>query len=57
MVATHPEGKGAYLAMKAALKNADISVEGVDVISAHATSTKVGDFYYYYKCCFKIKFD
>lgn len=43
MVATHPEGKGAYLAMKAALKNADISVEGVDVISAHATSTKVGD--------------
>lgn len=43
MVATHPEGKGAYLAMKAALKNADISVEDVDVISAHATSTKVGD--------------
>ncbi|MED4254971.1 beta-ketoacyl-ACP synthase II [Priestia megaterium] len=43
MVATHPEGKGAYLAMKAALKNANISLEEVGVISAHATSTKVGD--------------
>lgn len=43
MVATHPEGKGAYLAMKAALKNANISLEDIDVISAHATSTKVGD--------------
>lgn len=43
MVATHPEGKGAYLAMRAALKNANISPEEIDVISAHATSTKVGD--------------
>lgn len=43
MVATHPEGKGAYLAMKSALKNANISPEEIDVISAHATSTKVGD--------------
>lgn len=43
MVATHPEGKGAYLAMKAALRNANISPEEIDVISAHATSTKVGD--------------
>lgn len=43
MVATHPEGKGAYLAMKAALKNASIPLEEIDVISAHATSTKVGD--------------
>ncbi|WP_416435411.1 beta-ketoacyl-ACP synthase II [Priestia megaterium] len=43
MVATHPEGKGAYLAMRAALKNANISLEEIDVISAHATSTKVGD--------------
>ncbi|MGG4380530.1 beta-ketoacyl-ACP synthase II [Priestia megaterium] len=43
MVATHPEGKGAYLAMKAALRNAHISLEEIDVISAHATSTKVGD--------------
>lgn len=43
IVATHPEGQGAYLAMKAALKNADITPEEIDVISAHATSTKVGD--------------
>ncbi|MEW5553132.1 beta-ketoacyl-ACP synthase II [Peribacillus frigoritolerans] len=43
MVATHPEGKGAYLAMKMALKNANISPKEIDVISAHATSTEVGD--------------
>lgn len=43
IVATHPEGKGAYLAMRSALKNANISSEGIDVISAHATSTQVGD--------------
>ncbi|MGE7905825.1 beta-ketoacyl-ACP synthase II [Peribacillus sp. NPDC094092] len=43
MVATHPEGKGAYLAMKMALKSASISPEEIDVISAHATSTEVGD--------------
>jgi len=43
MVATHPEGKGAYLAMRSALINANISPEEIDVISAHATSTKVGD--------------
>lgn len=43
IVATHPEGKGAYLAMKSALKNANLSPEEIDVISAHATSTKVGD--------------
>ncbi|MFJ5765038.1 beta-ketoacyl-ACP synthase II [Lysinibacillus sp. NPDC093210] len=43
IVATHPEGEGAYLAMRSALKNANISPEEIDVISAHATSTKVGD--------------
>ncbi|MGN9169052.1 beta-ketoacyl-ACP synthase II [Paenibacillus polymyxa] len=43
MVAPHPEGTGAYLAMKAALHSARISPEEVDVISAHATSTAVGD--------------
>ncbi|MGE7938977.1 beta-ketoacyl-ACP synthase II [Bacillus paramycoides] len=43
IVATHPEGKGAYLAMRSALNNANISSEEIDVISAHATSTKVGD--------------
>ncbi|CAG9622703.1 3-oxoacyl-[acyl-carrier-protein] synthase 2 [Sutcliffiella rhizosphaerae] len=43
IVATHPEGTGAYLAMRSALKNANLSTEEIDVISAHATSTKVGD--------------
>ncbi|MBP1990102.1 beta-ketoacyl-ACP synthase II [Paenibacillus eucommiae] len=43
MVATHPEGIGAYQAMKSALLEADIRPEEVDVISAHATSTEVGD--------------
>ncbi|AMX00813.1 beta-ketoacyl-ACP synthase II [Rummeliibacillus stabekisii] len=43
MVATHPEGKGAHLAMRSALKSAKIAPEEIDVISAHATSTKVGD--------------
>ncbi len=43
MVATHPEGVGAYQAMKAALRDAGIAPADVDVISAHATSTEVGD--------------
>ncbi|MFE5322715.1 beta-ketoacyl-ACP synthase II [Paenibacillus sp. NPDC056579] len=43
IVATHPEGAGAYLAMKAALAEAGIQPEDVDVISAHATSTEAGD--------------
>ncbi|MED3383363.1 beta-ketoacyl-ACP synthase II [Bacillus subtilis] len=43
MVASHPEGKGAYLAMKKALRSANISPDEIDVISAHATSTQVGD--------------
>lgn len=43
MVATHPEGTGAFLAMREALRDAAISPEQVDVISAHATSTELGD--------------
>ncbi|MED1953418.1 beta-ketoacyl-ACP synthase II [Brevibacillus centrosporus] len=43
MVATHPEGYGPYLAMKWALQEAGIQPEQVDVISAHATSTEIGD--------------
>lgn len=43
MVATHPEGTGAYLAMKAALREAGLEPQDVDVVSAHATSTGVGD--------------
>jgi 3-oxoacyl-[acyl-carrier-protein] synthase II len=43
MVATHPEGTGAYRAMKLALLEAGVQPEQVDVISAHATSTEIGD--------------
>ncbi|PEJ59098.1 beta-ketoacyl-[acyl-carrier-protein] synthase II [Bacillus sp. AFS002410] len=43
MVATHPEGRGAYIAMRNALNRANITIEDVDVISAHATSTPLGD--------------
>jgi len=43
VVATHPEGAGAQSAMRAALADADIQPSDVDVISAHATSTGVGD--------------
>ncbi|QRG66363.1 beta-ketoacyl-ACP synthase II [Brevibacillus choshinensis] len=43
MVATHPEGYGPYLAMKGALQEAGIQPEEVDLISAHATSTEIGD--------------
>ncbi|MFL1675649.1 beta-ketoacyl-ACP synthase II [Paenibacillus dendritiformis] len=43
MVASHPEGRGASQAMRAALREAGIGPEEVGVISAHATSTEVGD--------------
>ncbi|WP_129691154.1 beta-ketoacyl-ACP synthase II [Gottfriedia acidiceleris] len=43
MVATHPEGRGAFLAMRNALNRAEIELQDVDVISAHATSTPLGD--------------
>lgn len=43
MVATHPEGIGAYQAMKTALREANVQTHEVDVISAHATSTEIGD--------------
>jgi 3-oxoacyl-[acyl-carrier-protein] synthase II len=43
MVATHPEGIGAYQAMKLALLEAGVRPDEVDVISAHATSTELGD--------------
>lgn len=43
IVATDPEGKGAAKAMEFALEDAGITAEDIDVISAHATSTPVGD--------------
>lgn len=43
MVATHPEGDGAYRAMRLALRDAGLTPGDVDVVSAHATSTEAGD--------------
>jgi len=43
VVVSHPEGAGAYIAMKNALKKAAIDPKDVDVISAHGTGTLVGD--------------
>lgn len=43
MVLPHPEGIGAYNAMKMAIQEASIHLDEIDVISAHATSTKAGD--------------
>ncbi len=41
--APHPEGKGAIKSMRDALKNANISLEEVDYINVHGTSTPLGD--------------
>ncbi len=43
MVATPEDGNGAARAMRSALKEAGIAPSGIDVISAHATSTVIGD--------------
>ncbi len=43
LVAPPQDGDGAARAMRAALTDAEISVEEVDYISAHATATEIGD--------------
>ncbi|NMM49733.1 beta-ketoacyl-ACP synthase II [Marinigracilibium pacificum] len=43
MTATHPEGEGAVWSMEQALNESSITVNELDHINAHATSTPVGD--------------
>ncbi len=43
LTASHPDGLGAKLVMKNALKDAGISAEDIDYINVHGTSTPVGD--------------
>lgn len=40
---THPEGLGAYLAMREAVTEANIDPQVIGYINAHATSTGIGD--------------
>lgn len=43
LTATHPDGLGAMLVMKRALKDAEMNPEEIDYINVHGTSTPVGD--------------
>lgn len=39
----HPDGRGAFLAMRSALRDARVDADAVGYVNAHATSTPIGD--------------
>ena len=43
MTAPHPDGKGAIISMREALADAEMSVEDIDYLNTHGTSTPLGD--------------
>ena len=43
MTAPHPEGKGAIQSMREALNDAELSIEDIDYLNTHGTSTPLGD--------------
>ncbi|MDR0972096.1 MAG: beta-ketoacyl-ACP synthase II [Bacteroidales bacterium] len=43
ITATHPEGRGAMMAMKFALEEGGLKLDEVDHINTHGTSTPIGD--------------
>ena len=43
MTGPHPEGHGAVLVMKNAIEDAGMSIEDIDYINVHGTSTPLGD--------------
>ena len=43
LTASHPDGDGAFRAMRLALEDAGITPEKIDYINVHGTSTPVGD--------------
>lgn len=43
LTGTHPDGEGAFLGMKEALREAEIGPSDIDYINMHATSTPMGD--------------
>ena len=43
ITAPHPEGKGAMISMREAIRDAELSIEDIDYINVHGTSTSLGD--------------